>query len=74
MRNLCIKSVFVIICLSSTTMQLNEEDFKKLPLVSSVTRPNKDCPSTDETEEVRMIDGEEIRAVFIHDFPMCFQI
>ena len=54
--------------------QLTEEEFKKLPLVSSVTTPNKDCPGSDETEEVRLLDDEEIQAVFIHDYPMCFQI
>ena len=50
--------------------QITKEEFKKYPLVSSVTRPNTECPGAEETEEVRIVDGEEISAVFIHDFTM----
>ena len=52
--------------------QLTQEEFKKSPLVSSVTRSSRECPGTEETEEVRMVEGEKVRAVFIHDYPMLF--
>ena len=50
--------------------QMTQEEFRLSPLVSSVTRASKDCPDTEETEEVRMVKGEKVRAVFIHDNTM----
>ena len=75
MINLFTKTILIFFGLKVTMgLQITEEEFNKHPLVSSVIRPNAECPNTDETVEVRMVDGEEIRAVYIHDFPMCFLI
>jgi hypothetical protein len=67
-----ILSIFllIVIIMVRSTSQLTQEEFKTHPLVSSVTRHNAECPEAEETEEVRMVEGEKIRAVFIHDYPI----
>ena len=51
-------------------LQMTQEEFRQSPLVSSETRASKECPGTEETEEVRLVEGQEVRAVYIHDDTM----
>merc|ERR1711936_760243 len=67
MRRINENPVFLIMLVGS---QLTQEAFRKSPLVSSVTRSSRECPLTEETEEVRMVEGEKVRAVFVHDYPI----